>query len=116
MRRLFATLVLAVFHLAASIFFVANAFMDAMSRFEMGGPESAGQKITVVMARILTFPLVWLLDWFPDARESSQAVTVAIVCANSLLWGAAVYAGFSRGSRWVKARRAREGTSPSSNP
>ena len=113
MRRLFTILVLAVFHLAASIYFVTMAFMDTMSRFDAGAARSLGQSITLVMARTLTFPLVWLLDLMPSSRGDDRALTTVIVCANSLLWGVVTYTGFSWLSGRLKARRAGSATSPS---
>lgn len=111
LRRLLAILVLAVFHLATSIYFVTMAFMDGMTRFELGQPLGLGQRITATMARVLTFPLVWLLDLLPNAREDDRLVVALIVCGNSLLWGAAVYAGF----RWILRRVRARGTQPT-NP
>lgn len=104
----------AVFHLATSIYFVAMAFMDTMSRLNTAGGETAGQRITELLARILTFPLVWLLDLVPAAGEDRTLVTV-VVCANSLVWGAVVYTGFYWLLRRLKARRSVVPINPPAN-
>ena len=57
------------------------------------------------MARMLTFPLVWLLDALPDRNWGESALAPAIFAVNSLLWGAAVYFGFVWLRRVIRARR-----------
>ncbi|MEP7324872.1 MAG: hypothetical protein ABI836_02895 [Gemmatimonadota bacterium] len=116
LRRLLAILVLAVLHLATSIYFVTMAFMDGVSRLDLGRPQGTGQRLTAAMARILTFPLVWLLDLFPATQGNDRPFVVLLVCGNSVLWGAVVYAGFRWIVRRIKARRVAQPTSPAPNP
>ena len=115
LRRLLTILVLAVFHLATSIYFVAMAFMDAMTRFDTGAPLTTAQRINGSMARILTFPLVWLLDILPDRGPEGRALDTVIFSLNSLLWGAAVYLGFWLLRKRILARRALQPPSPVPN-
>jgi len=111
LRRLLAILVLAVFHLAASIYFVATAFIDSMVRFDTNAVMTTGQRFSAAMASSLTFPLVWLVDVIPGGWGRDGGWDVVLFCANSLLWGAAAYGGF----RWI-ARRARAGSAQRSSP
>lgn len=115
LRRLLAILVLAIFHLATTIYFVAMAFMDGMTRFDTGSGFTTMQRLNAAMARILTFPLVWLLDRLPNRGAENHTLDTVIFSLNSLLWGAAVYGGFWGLNRWLRKRRSAQADNPAPN-
>jgi hypothetical protein len=115
LRRLLVILVVAVFHLATTIYFVAMAFMDGMTRFDTGSAVTTMQRITAALARILTFPLVWLLDVLPSRGAETHTLDTVVFSLNSLLWGAAVYGGFWGLNRWLRKRRSAQADNPALN-
>lgn len=115
LRRVLAILVVAIFHLATSIYFVATSFIDAMTGFDTGASLTAAQRFNDIMARILTFPLVWLFDLLPNSTWESSALPPLVFTLNSLLWGAVVYFGFRWLNKVLRARRAPQPESPAPN-
>lgn len=116
LRRLLIILVIAVFHLATSIYFVAMAFLDGMARFDTNAAPTTGQHITSAIASILTFPLVWLVDLMPGSWTRDSDWDVVLFMANSLLWGATVYFGVRWAVGKYRATHPGQATTPAAKP
>ena len=88
-----------LFHFLATMACVVVSFGAGMSRFDTGGAETLGERVTSIGANIVMLPLR-LLTHFSLGKFDDLAVI-----ANSLLWAVCFY-GVLRLTlrRWVKAR------------
>jgi hypothetical protein len=87
-------LLVAVGHFVLSIAALATSFASGMARFDTGAAPDAGERVLGAAVTILLFPLGRPVSaWFPlPAAYRGAPWEHFVFAANSLLWGAAIYA------------------------
>jgi predicted neutral ceramidase superfamily lipid hydrolase len=91
MKKLFIILVLAAGHFILSLVALFMTLGASMSRFDTGGSPSASETVIAVVAAVLHFPLVLLVQALSPIRFSSSWAEYIPFVLNSLLWGASIY-------------------------
>ena len=90
MKRLSIISLVAVCHLALSVFIGLRLFSMGMSRFDTGAPPSPLEHIVVTANSVLTFPLVFLVMRVPGNLFPGLFGYIPFA-ANSILWAVCLY-------------------------
>jgi len=93
-RTVLAVVLVACVHFVLSIAMMATSFGSTMARFDTGAAPTVGERVLSWAVSILLFPLVWRgRVWFALPAEYRGAPWEHLLfVANSLLWGAVIYA------------------------
>ena len=94
MRTVLAVVLVAGVHFVLSMATLATSFASGMARFDTGAAPGVGERVLDGAVSILLFPLAWRgSTWFALPAEYRGAPWEHLLfAANSLLWGAAIYA------------------------
>ena len=94
MRTVLAVVLVASVHFVLMTVTVATSFASGMARFDTGAAPGVGERVLSWAANILLFPLAWRgRVWVTLPAEYRGAPwEYLLFVANSLLWGAVIYA------------------------
>lgn len=89
MKKLFIILVFATCHFVLSLVALFATVGASMSRFDTGDSQSASETVIALVAAVLHFPIILMIQ--PFSVSFSSWAEYLLFVLNSLLWGTGIY-------------------------